>query len=187
MSAGQKSRLAKNLRWRISAWARHSGVSAIALLCVGVAAAQATGIAPTLSATSWSSTLRRADAGSRSPHSSLRLRGGGYSLGLRDSIMIAHSFKGEEFGPAQGMHGATYTVDVEFHVKELEPRLNWVLDIGEGMSVLKKVLAEYNLKNLDELFPSENTTTEFMCKKIYDGLADQLQGKVTGEVTVKLW
>jgi len=190
MSAGQKSRLAKNLRWRTSAWARHSGVSAITLLCVGVAAAQATGIAPTLSATSWSSTLRRADAGSRSPHSSLRLRGGGYSLGLRDSIMIAHSFKGEEFGPAQGMHGATYTVDVEFHVKELvclffivlcffdclqtdaahdrtlcqEPRLNWVLDIGEGMSVLKKVLAEYNLKNLDELFPSENTTTEFMCK-----------------------
>lgn len=49
----------------------------------------------------------------------LRLRGGGYSLGLRDSIMIAHSFKGEEFGPAQSMHGATYTVDVEFHVKEL--------------------------------------------------------------------
>lgn len=42
--------------------------------------------------------------------------------------------------------------------------MNWVLDIGEGMSVLKKVLAEYNLKNLDELFPSENTTTEFMCK-----------------------
>ena len=49
----------------------------------------------------------------------LRLRGGGYALGLRDSIMIAHSFKGEEFGPAQNMHGATYTVDVEFHVKDL--------------------------------------------------------------------
>jgi hypothetical protein len=51
----------------------------------------------------------------------LRLRGGasGYSLGLRDSIMIAHSFKGQEFGPAQSMHGATYTVDVEFHVKNL--------------------------------------------------------------------
>ena len=49
----------------------------------------------------------------------MRLRGGQYSLGLRDSIMIAHSFKGEEFGPAQNMHGATYTVDVEFHVDEL--------------------------------------------------------------------
>jgi hypothetical protein len=49
----------------------------------------------------------------------LRLRGGGYALGLRDSIMIAHSFKGSEFGPAQNMHGATYTVDVEFHVKDL--------------------------------------------------------------------
>ena len=49
----------------------------------------------------------------------MRLRGGQYSLGLRDSIMIAHSFKGEEFGPAQNMHGATYTVDVEFQVDEL--------------------------------------------------------------------
>ena len=145
----------------------------------------------------------------------MRLRGGQYSLGLRDSIMIAHSFKGEEFGPAQNMHGATYTVDVEFHVDELvrstfacrgraareptfsrlqprpripraqtrrvlfipaaspdthlistvqAPRLNWVLDIGEGMTVLKEVLAQYNLKNLDELFPGENTTTEFMCR-----------------------
>ena len=44
------------------------------------------------------------------------------------------------------------------------PRLNWVLDIGEGMTVLKEVLAQYNLKNLDELFPGENTTTEFMCR-----------------------
>ena len=44
------------------------------------------------------------------------------------------------------------------------PRLNWVLDIGEGMTVLKEVLAQYNLKNLDELFPGENTTTEFVCR-----------------------
>ena len=46
----------------------------------------------------------------------------------------------------------------------LEPRLNWVMDIGEGMAMLKEVLAQYNFKNLNELFPSENTTTEFMCK-----------------------
>jgi len=102
--------------------------------------------------------------------------------------MIAHSFKGEEFGPAQNMHGATYTVDVEFHVGDLEPRLNWVLDIGEGMTMLKEVLAQYNFKNLDELFPGENTTTEFMCKKIFDGLSERLAGKLrSGEVTVKLW
>lgn len=54
----------------------------------------------------------------------------GFTLGIRDSIMIAHSFKGEEFGPAQGLHGATYTVDVDFETEELVERLNWVIDIG---------------------------------------------------------
>ena len=119
----------------------------------------------------------------------MHLRGGGerYSLGLRYSIMIAHSFAGEEFGPAQNMHGATYTVDVEFHVESLAPRLNWVLDIGEGMTMLKKVLGEYNFKNLNELFPGENTTTEFMCKKIFEGLCVELKGKFKGSITVKLW
>eukprot|EP00960_Hanusia_phi_P076449 768562-Hanusia_phi.AAC.6 len=126
---------------------------------------------------------------SQKPKTSLRLRGGGqqYSLGLRDSIMIAHSFTGEEFGPAQNMHGATYTVDVEFHVEDLVPRLNWVLDIGEGMTLLKRVLSQYNFKNLNELFPGENTTTEFMCKKIFEGLCKELKGNFKGSITVKLW
>mmetsp|Transcript_4703 Transcript_4703/g.8682 ORF Transcript_4703/g.8682 Transcript_4703/m.8682 type:complete len:110 (+) Transcript_4703:95-424(+) len=61
----------------------------------------------------------------------------GYSLGVRDSIMIAHSFKGKEFGPAQSMHGATYTVECEFHCDELQPGVNWVVDIGEALDALQ--------------------------------------------------
>ncbi len=117
--------------------------------------------------------------------SNMRLRGGGYSLGIRDSIMIAHSFKGSEFGPAQGVHGATYTVDVEFSVESLVPRLNWVIDIGSATQVLKEVLQTYNYKDLDQLF-KENTTTEFMCKEIFDALKKKLQGSIKGSMTVKL-
>jgi 6-pyruvoyltetrahydropterin/6-carboxytetrahydropterin synthase len=117
--------------------------------------------------------------------STMRLRGGGYSLGIRDSIMIAHSFKGSEFGPAQGVHGATYTVDVEFSVENLVPRLNWVIDIGSATQMLKEVLQAYNYKDLDQLF-DENTTTEFMCKEIFDALKKKLQGSLKGSMTVKL-
>ncbi len=118
--------------------------------------------------------------------SNMRLRGGGgYSLGIRDSIMIAHSFKGSEFGPAQGVHGATYTVDVEFSVESLVPRLNWVMDIGSATQMLKEVLQAYNYKDLDQLF-KENTTTEFMCKEIFDALKKKLQGNLKGSMTVKL-
>jgi 6-pyruvoyltetrahydropterin/6-carboxytetrahydropterin synthase len=120
----------------------------------------------------------------------MRLRGGhheGYSLGIRDSMMIAHSFQGEEFGPAQGLHGATYTVDVEFSTEKLTDKLNWVMDIGVAMDVLKKVLAPYNFKNLDEVFPGENTTTEFMCRKVFEGLSNELKGIFFGSVKVKLW
>jgi 6-pyruvoyltetrahydropterin/6-carboxytetrahydropterin synthase len=62
------------------------------------------------------------------------------------------------------LHGATYTVDVEFKSRQLAPKLNWVVDIGEASDVLGGVLKRYNFKNLDEVFPGENTTTEFMCK-----------------------
>ena len=117
----------------------------------------------------------------------LRLRGGdsGYSLGIRDSIMIAHSFKGAEFGPAQNLHGATYTVEVEFHVEKLVPRLNWVLDIGIATQMLKEVLQTYNYKNLDEIF-QENSTTEFMCREIFNALDNKLHGTLSGSMTVKL-
>lgn len=86
------------------------------------------------------------------------------------------------------MHGATYTVDVEFSCDELVPKLNWVVDIGEASSVLHKVVSKYNMKNLDELdeLKGENTTTEFMCKKVFDGVADEYRGRFTGVVKVTL-
>ncbi|GMH57777.1 hypothetical protein TrST_g2362 [Triparma strigata] len=96
---------------------------------------------------------------------------GGYSLTVRDSIMIAHSFANNpSFGPAQNLHGATYTVDVTFKIPKLHPKNNWVVDIGEASEVLKEVCEAYNFKNLDEMFPGEMTTTEFMCKKIFEGI-----------------
>lgn len=62
------------------------------------------------------------------------------------------------------MHGATYTVDAEFKSESLVPKSNWVVDIGAASGMLADVLAKYKFKNLNELFPGENTTTEFMCK-----------------------
>jgi 6-pyruvoyltetrahydropterin/6-carboxytetrahydropterin synthase len=111
----------------------------------------------------------------------------GFSLGIRDSIMIAHSFNGEEFGPAQGMHGATYTVDVDFCAPELVDKCNWVVDIGKASELLQEVLAKYNMKNLNDLFPEENTTTEFMCREIHQQLCARLKGEdFQGGLTVKL-
>jgi 6-pyruvoyl-tetrahydropterin synthase len=110
-----------------------------------------------------------------------------FSLGVRDSIMIAHSFEGEAFGPAQNMHGATYTVDVELSADALEDKVNWVVDIGAFSSLLAEVLCKYNFKNLNELFPTENTTTEFMCRRIHNDLAARLKTQaVSGGLSVKL-
>lgn len=110
-----------------------------------------------------------------------------FSLGIRDSIMIAHSFKGEEFGPAQNLHGATYTVDVDFYSDDLVERSNWVIDIGAASDILKSVLNKYNFQHLNELFPEENTTTEFMCRAIHGDLCHDLK-KVNfmGKMSVKL-
>ena len=111
----------------------------------------------------------------------------GFSLGIRDSIMIAHSFT-EEFGPASNMHGATYTVDVEFSKDKLVKGSNWVIDIGEASNLLEEVLKTYNFKNLNELFPTENTTTEFMCKVIHGDMCEKLKQKDwKGKISVKLW
>lgn len=87
--------------------------------------------------------------------------GAGFSLTVRDSIMIAHSFANNpSFGPAQNLHGATYTVDVTFKAKNLHRENNWVVDIGEASEILAEVCGRFNFKNLDELFPGEMTTTE---------------------------
>lgn len=112
-----------------------------------------------------------------------------YSLGIKDSFMIAHSFKGKEFGPAQALHGATYTVDVEFITSSLEKDLNWVIDIGQASNILSSVLSKYNFKNLDEIFPEDNTTTEFMCKLLHKDLSSYLLKEkcFQGTLKVKLW
>jgi hypothetical protein len=88
-----------------------------------------------------------------------------YSLTVREHIMIAHSFRGEIFGPAQRVHGATYLVDACFQRSELDAD-GLVVDIGLAAATLKAVLAEFNFRNLDELeeFRGRNTTTEFMAR-----------------------
>ena len=115
-----------------------------------------------------------------------------FSLGVKDTLMIAHSFHGHpSFGPAGGLHGATYTCDVEFLSKELHSELNWVIDIGTALDILSNVLKKYNLKNLDDIFPGTiMTTTEFMCKTIHDDICKLLKVECkdfTGIVRVKLW
>jgi 6-pyruvoyltetrahydropterin/6-carboxytetrahydropterin synthase len=119
---------------------------------------------------------------------------GKFTLGIRDSLMIAHSFHHHPaFGPAGGMHGATYTCDVEFSTDQLQPEVNWVLDIGEASSLLSQVLERYNFKNLDELFGSNvMTTTEFMCRQIHADLCEKLKEaqcrfNPNAELCVKLW
>lgn len=115
-----------------------------------------------------------------------------FSLGIRDSFMIAHSFHGHtSFGPAGGLHGATYTCDVEFGSDSLHPECNWVIDIGKASEILEAVLAKYNYKNLDDVFPNgEMTTTEFMCRIIHMDLVGRLKEEnvdFQGDICVKLW
>jgi 6-pyruvoyltetrahydropterin/6-carboxytetrahydropterin synthase len=104
-----------------------------------------------------------------------------YSVTVRDHFMIAHSFHGAAFGPAQNMHGATYVVDVEFHRAELDPD-NVVVDIGRACEVLKDVLSELNFKNLDELdaFARINTTTEFLAHVVFNRIKEQIANGAMG-------
>lgn len=95
-----------------------------------------------------------------------------YAVEVRDHIMIAHSFKGPLFGPAQGVHGATFVVDVAFLREELTPD-GVVVDIGRAHEALKATLEPLNYRNLDELpqFAGKNTTTEFLSRHIFDAMA----------------
>jgi 6-pyruvoyl-tetrahydropterin synthase len=92
-----------------------------------------------------------------------------YSVCVRDHFMIAHSFRGEVFGPAQRLHGATYVVDVEFQRPALDAD-GLVVDIGRAAAALKAVLDTLNYRNLDELaeFAGRNTTTEFLARAVFD-------------------
>jgi 6-pyruvoyl-tetrahydropterin synthase len=96
-----------------------------------------------------------------------------YAVEVSDQIMIAHSFRGEIFGPAQKLHGATFVVRVAFSAQELDAH-GIVVDIARAHEVLKAALAPLNYRNLDELpqFNSVNTTTEFLAKHLFDHVAD---------------
>ncbi len=94
-----------------------------------------------------------------------------YSVTVRDHVMIAHSLTGQVFGPAQRLHGATYVVDVELKRPDLDAD-GIVADIGRAAEALRRVLANLNYRNLDELpaFAGRNTTTEFLARVVFDGL-----------------
>ena len=92
-----------------------------------------------------------------------------YSVTVRGHMMIAHSFRGEVFGPAQRLHGATYVVDVELRRPDLDSD-GIVVDIGRATDALNAVLAELSYRNLDEepSFKGRNTTTEFLARAVFD-------------------
>jgi 6-pyruvoyltetrahydropterin/6-carboxytetrahydropterin synthase len=94
-----------------------------------------------------------------------------YSVCVRDHFMIAHSFRGEVFGPAQRLHGATYVVDAEFRRPSLDAD-GIVVDIGRAGESLRRALADINFSNLDEApaFTGRNTTTEFLSSVIFSAL-----------------
>lgn len=105
-----------------------------------------------------------------------------FSLTVCDHIMIAHSFQGEEFGPAQRMHGATYAVEAEFRAPKLD-RLNLLIDIGLAKTELRRILDTVDYRNLDEMpqFQGQNTTTEYMAHHIWTLLAAALKAGTLGE------
>jgi 6-pyruvoyl-tetrahydropterin synthase len=104
-----------------------------------------------------------------------------FSLTVRDHVMVAHSFRGEVFGPAQRLHGATFVVDATFGRPELDAD-NLVVDIGLAARELSDVLAALNYRNLDEEpdFAGVNTTTEFLAKVIADRLAERIAAGALG-------
>ncbi|HEY7485290.1 MAG TPA: 6-carboxytetrahydropterin synthase [Streptosporangiaceae bacterium] len=105
-----------------------------------------------------------------------------FSITVRDHMMVAHSFRGEVFGPAQRLHGATFVVDATFRRAELDAD-NIVVDIALASKELRSVVDELNHRNLDEepAFAGVNTTTEFLAKVIADRLAERVQAGALGE------
>jgi 6-pyruvoyl-tetrahydropterin synthase len=110
-----------------------------------------------------------------------------YTVCVRDHFMIAHSFSGETFGPAQQLHGATYIVDVEFRRAKLD-KDGVVVDIGLASRVLEELLAELNFRNLDEFaeFKGKNTTTEFLAGAIFTRMGRRIAKGDLGEAAQSL-
>jgi 6-pyruvoyl-tetrahydropterin synthase len=105
-----------------------------------------------------------------------------FSISVRDHMMVAHSFRGEVFGPAQRLHGATFVVDATFRRPELDAD-NIVVDIGAASTELAGVLADLNYRNLDDepAFAGVNTSTEALAKVIADRLAEKVRAGSLGE------
>ena len=105
-----------------------------------------------------------------------------FSVTVRDHVMVAHSFRGEVFGPAQRLHGATFVVDATFRREELDAD-NVVVDIGRATEELHAVLDRLSYRNLDEEpdFAGVNTTTEALARVVADRLADRVHAGALGE------
>ena len=104
-----------------------------------------------------------------------------FAVEVRDHIMIAHSFRGAVFGPAQALHGATFVIDAAFIAETLDDN-GIVIDIGRALDALKAVVASLNYRNLDDVpeFKGNNTTTEFLTRHIFDRLATQARAGELG-------
>lgn len=118
-----------------------------------------------------------------------------YSVCVRDHVMIAHSFQGEVFGPAQKLHGATFVIDCEFRSEKLT-KDNIVVDIGRACDRLKAVCGEISYQNLDDLamFEGTNTTTEFLARHVFDRMSASARSGELGpgsegiaSIKVTLW
>jgi 6-pyruvoyltetrahydropterin/6-carboxytetrahydropterin synthase len=107
-----------------------------------------------------------------------------FYLAVKDHIMIAHSFNGDIFGPAQNLHGATFEVEVEVRREQLD-KYGLVCDIGRAIAVLREVLSDFNYKNLDSIseFKGKNTTTEFMAGEIFERMRQRISNGELGPDT----
>ena len=110
-----------------------------------------------------------------------------FGVTVRDHMMIAHSLRGEIFGPAQSLHGATYVVDATFRRAELDPD-GVVVDIGRACDELRAVLAQLEYRNLDDepSLAGVNTTTEVLARLIADRLAERTYAGALGDAGRRL-
>jgi 6-pyruvoyltetrahydropterin/6-carboxytetrahydropterin synthase len=111
-----------------------------------------------------------------------------FALTVRDHIMVAHSFRGAVFGPAQKLHGATFIVDLELTRGDVDQD-GIVTDIGALTTLLKEVLHPLNYKNLDEIpeFAGKNTTTEFLAREIYQRVRGRIVEGALGKESPKVY
>jgi 6-pyruvoyl-tetrahydropterin synthase len=110
-----------------------------------------------------------------------------FSVTVRDHMMIAHSFRGEVFGPAQRLHGATYVVDATFRRATLDAD-NIVVDIGAAAQELHAVVSELSYRNLDDepAFEGMNTSTEALAQVVADRLAERVHAGALGDAAREL-